>query len=486
MKNVLRAVAIAILLLSFILLANTCSKSSKQLSLSDPIPPLSSDLADAAAKRLAASLRIRSISREDRVVDGDAFVELHRYLETNYPRVHESLQREIINEYSLVYRWEGHDPKANPILFSGHLDVVPVEPGTEELWPHPAYDGRIVDGYIWGRGALDDKVGVLAILEAAERLLEQGFQPAVTHYFLFGHDEENGGDAGAGKISEYLESLGVKAQYLLDEGGAIVENTVPFFERPVALIGIAEKGYVSLRLTVRAAGGHSSTPPSQSAIGILAAAIEKVEAAPLPSRISEPLRHFMRYTAPEMNFMYRMLLSNMWLFGPAITSQMAMEPASNANIRTTTAVTLISGGVKENVLPSESSAVVNFRILPGDEVDDIIEHVEGVVDDERVEITLYGDSTEPSITSPADGPEFEGLQRAVARIYPDAITAPYLTIGGTDARHYGNLTKKRYRFLPVQLDKEDLKRIHGTSERIPVMAYSKAIQFFELLLRNSS
>jgi carboxypeptidase PM20D1 len=365
----------------------------------------------------------------------------------------------------------------------GHLDVVPVEPGTEAAWQHPPFSGAIADGFIWGRGAMDDKFTVVGLMEAAETLLAGGFQPQRTVYFAFGHDEELGGDHGAAAMAAELERRGVRAEFVLDEGGALIERAVPGLSGPLACIGVAEKGSVSVRLEARAAGGHSSAPPRHTAVGKIAAAVAALEREPLPARLSPPVRAMLEFVAPELPLVpYRLIMANLWLFEPFLLRALTSEPATNATVRTSTAATMIGGGIKENVLPASAWAVVNYRILPGDRVESVLTHVRSVVRDPDVEIRPLPGSREPTVVSPANVPAFDLLAKSVRSVFPEAVVAPYLTIGGTDVRHYQRVSTNLYRFMPLVADRSDLARMHGTNERVSVEGYKRGVQFYAALL----
>jgi carboxypeptidase PM20D1 len=404
--------------------------------------------------------------------------------------VHATLTREIVNDYSLLYTWKGTDTNLKPILLLAHMDVVPVDSGTENKWTHPPFAGRISDGYIWGRGTMDDKVSVLGILEAVEELLEGGFQPRRTVYLAFGHDEEVGGKQGAAKIATLLKSRGVELEYTLDEGYAITDGILPGIVAPVAMIGIAEKGYLTLTLTVEEAKandgcGHSSMPPPHTTIGILSIAIQKLEANQMPARITKPVRDLFDYTGPKMNIVSRTAAANLWLFGPVVKYLFAQKPSTNALIRTTTAVTMIKGGTKENVLPCKAEAVVNFRLLPGDSANGVIEHVRRTISDPKVEVRQLRRAWEASPVSDTASPRFETLQQTIHQVFPDVVVAPSLTIGGTDTKYYASLSDASFRFLPLWVKPEDTKRIHGTNERVTVDNYTDIIRFYAQLIRNT-
>jgi carboxypeptidase PM20D1 len=362
--------------------------------------------------------------------------------------------------------------------------VVPVEPGTERSWTHPPFSGAIADGHVWGRGAMDDKAGVLAILEAVEHLLGRGFQPERTILLAFGHDEEVSGVNGARNIAALLRQRGVKPEFILDEGGAIAEGMVEGVEAPIALIGTAEKGYVSVDLVAREKGGHSSMPPTHTAIGRLASVIHRLEENQMPARIDGATRKSFEVLAPEMPFGPRLLLSNLWLFDPVAERVFSGDPAGNSRIRTTTAATIMNAGVKENVLPHEARAVVNFRILPGDSVRSVLEHVRAQAGPEIEVSARQATATEPSPESEVEAPAFRLLQTTIAQVYPGTLVAPNLLGGGTDTKHFQGLSRNVYRFLPVRVRAEDLARFHGTNERIGIENYAGAIRFYVQLIRN--
>lgn len=483
MKKALAVLGLLLLVLVAILLVRTAMARSHQIT-AEPVTDISID-AGAAAERLAAAVRFPTISHEaDGKVEREAFLGLHEHLARSFPLVHSKLTREVVAGYSLLYTWQGRNPQAAPILLMSHQDVVPVEPGTERSWTHPPFSGTIADGYIWGRGAMDDKAGVLGILEAVEHLLGRGFQPERTVLLAFGHDEEISGVNGARNIAALLRQRGVKPEFILDEGGAVAEGMVEGVEAPIALIGTAEKGYVSVDLVARDKGGHSSMPPTHTAIGRLASVIHRLEENQMPARIDGATRKSFEYLAPEMPFGPRLLLTNLWLFDPVAERIFSGDPASNARIRTTTAATIMNAGVKENVLPHEARAVVNFRILPGDSVESVLEHVRAQAGPEVEVSGRQATATEPSPESAVESPTFRLIQTTIAQVYPGALVAPNLLGGGTDTKHFQGLSPNVYRFLPVRIRAEDLARFHGTDERIGVENYAGVVRFYVQLIRN--
>ncbi len=459
-----------------------------------PEIPAAEDIAidkDAAAKRLAQAVRYRTVSHgPNDPVAGEVFHALRDFVARSFPRVHRTLKREIVNDYSLLYTWEGNDPQLKPILLAAHLDVVPVEPGTETNWTHPPFSGDIANGFVWGRGTLDMKHSLMGLLEAVEYLLGQGFKPKRTVYLAFGHDEEIGGAGGAAKIADLLAQRSVRLHFTLDEGSVIVHDIIPGIESPVALIGLAEKGYVTVELAVEldpAKCGHSSMPPRSTAVGKLARAIHRLETNQMPAMLKSPVTEMFEFLAPEVSFGTRMVLANRWLLGPVLLSHLEKNRATNALIRTTTAPTIVDGGVKENVLPCKAMGIVNFRILPGDSTDKVIEHVRNTINDPDITIQKVGEEpSEPSLVSDSDSASFATLLQTVQQIFPDAVVAPSLVIVRTDSRRYTSITENSYRFIPVRMAPEDLARIHGTDERIAVDNYVEIIRFYIRLLRNTA
>ncbi len=318
-------------------------------------------------------------------------------------------------------------------------------------------------------------------------LAREGFQPKRTTYLFFGHDEEVGGRNGAQAMVKRFETEGKQFDWVLDEGGTIAVGIVPGVERPVALIGIAEKGYLTLSLTATAEGGHSSMPPPNTAIGILAAGIARLEAQPLPAAVRGATRHFLAAIAPQMDLPTRTVVANADLLEPLVLRALSGSPRSNATIRTTTAVTMIQAGIKENALPASARAIANFRLLPGDTIEGVTEHVRRAVDDPRIQVEVLSGShaLEPSPESRVDSEGFALLTRTIQEMHPDVVIAPNLVLGGTDARYFRSVSESVYRFGPLRLGADDLKRPHGTNERIDVKDYVDSIHFYVRLLRNA-
>lgn len=442
--------------------------------------------AQAVAARLSQAIQFATVSQQPPVpTDPVPFADFIAWLEKTYPAVQEKLAREILGGRTLLYKWNGKDPAGKPILLTAHYDVVPVIPGTEKDWKHRPFAGVIADGYVWGRGALDDKSAVISMLEAVTFLLAQGYQPRQTIYLSFGHDEELGGDHGAAAVAAHLKAQNVRLAWSLDEGSFVMDGIVPGVPRPVASINTAEKGYLTLVLTARGQGGHSSMPPRETAVGILAQAIVKLQRAPMPGGLDGITAESFGALARYMAFDKRVLFANRWLFGPLIEATLAKSPVSNAMLRTTTAPTMLSGSVKENVLPIEATATVNFRLHPRDAPDAVVTHVKKAIDDERVSVAVRRADPASPLAS-IDSAGYRAIAGAVRRVYGDIGVAPGLTIAGTDSKHYQKVSDNAFRFNPMQITPQDLAGFHGTNERISLENLVRATRFYIELIKSGA
>ncbi|MFI5149663.1 MAG: M20 family peptidase [Bacteroidia bacterium] len=481
--KVVKFLGLTFLVLTAILLIRTMLFPSLQPNIA-PIPRIA--VGDEGVEHLCEAVRFRTVSFDDpSLVDTVSFIHLTDYLLKSYPLATATLHPERINTTNLFYCWKGSDGALKPILLIGHMDVVPAP--DEEKWERPPFSGLQVQGYIWGRGTMDDKVNVISILEAVETLLKEGYKPRRTVYLAFGRDEEVGGQKGACRIVEWMKDKHIRAGFLLDEGMMIARGLVPGIAKDVALIGIAEKGYLSLELDVDAEAGHSSLPPRETAIGILATAVSKLENNPMPAHFCEPVNEFLEHVGPEMPFLSRMAFANRWLFRPVIMSKYESTPAGRSVVRTSTATTEFRSGVKENIIPGHASAVVNFRILPGETSELVIQHVRDVVHDDRVKLKKLGHgNNEPTAVSDYRSEGYSCIRQTIAQTFPGVLISPSLVVAATDARHYAPVADNLYRFIPIIVKPEDLNRIHGLNERIAEEDFRNCIRFFHQLILNAN
>lgn len=484
MKKILLSVAILIVVLVAILFyrANSVFENN-QYQVTESLTPVTLD-ESAVVGRFSQALQIPTISYDDTSkFDHAAFQAFHQHLAQSFPLIHAETQLTKFEDYSMVFHLKGQDPQLKPALFMGHMDVVPVDEQTKDQWLQPPFGGKVVDGVIWGRGAIDDKVSVLALMESLEYFLKQNNLPQRDIYFSFGHDEETGGE-GAIAIAEYFAEQNIQFEFILDEGGVITDGIIPGTTHPIALVGVAEKGFVNLRLTVKGEGGHSSQPPAHTAAGILASAIVNVENNPFDARLEffDLMFDNIGYSMPLSK---RLPLANLWLLEPLVLNTLLKSPSSAASARTTTAVTMLQGSTKSNVLPTIATAVVNFRILPGDTVDSIQAHLEQVIDDSRVTLSIEL-ANEASAVSPTDNIGFKLIESSIRRLDDNVLVTPYLVLGATDSRHFQNLSDNIYRFMMVSLNPDTLKQFHGLNEQIAVQDYLNAIQFYYAMLEQTA
>lgn len=443
--------------------------------------------ADSAAAHLAEAIRFPTISVQEGAIDSAAFLGLHAWLARTYPLVHQRLTRETVAGLSLLYTWPGSDATKAPVVLMGHLDVVPVVPGTESRWAHGPFSVDVADGFVWGRGTLDDKVTVIAILEAIERLLSQGYRPARTVYLAFGHDEEVGGRQGAQAIAQlYRERKLPSPALVLDEGGAVFEGAALGVSGPVAMVGVAEKGFTSLQLSAEGEGGHSSTPPQETHIGRIARAVIRLQEDQFPARLDGATQALMETLAPLLPFGRRMVVGNLWLFRPVVKETMLAQPQTAAMLRTTTAPTIFRAGAKDNVLPPDARAVVNFRIRPGETVDGVIARVKRVIADSLVRVQAIGFRTDPSPISDYTSSAFTTVAATIRQTLGTTapLVAPYLVLGGTDARYWSPMSRNVFRFNPFPFEPDAMTRAHGTNERMPVNGFADGVRYYIQLVRN--
>ncbi|MCO6452581.1 MAG: M20 family peptidase [Caldilineales bacterium] len=433
------------------------------------------------AEHLAASVRCQTVPLDDAgTPDPEAFRQLHQMLAETYPLVHQRLKREIIGGYSLLYTWQGSRADLEPVMVMAHQDVVSADP---DGWTHPPFEGKIVDGFIWGRGTLDIKNQLIGIMEAAEALLRQGYRPERTILFGLGHDEETGGVNGCRVMGQVLKERGVHLAGIVDEGGGISAGLAAGVRGAVALIGVSEKGYLTVEFTVQGQAGHSSTPPPQTAIGILARALARLEAHPMPTHLRRlrPMYHGIGIAAP---LYIQVPFANVWLFGPLLKRWLQRNPEMNASMRTTTALTIVRGGVEDNTIPPEASAIVNFRLLPGDSIADVLWHAKQVIDDDRVHFKpVEGKFNEALPISPHKGPAYESLSKVIRQVFDNPPVAPFIMLGGTDCQHFVPVCDHIYRFTALMMDESFRGLEHGIDERIPINGMANMVTFYSQLMQ---
>ena len=487
MRTLFKLLALALIGLLVAVGVKTALLPSRQLAVPAEAPAAVD--AQAVAQRLGGAVRFKTLSTLDAVQPAAAeFDGLHAHLQASFPKAHAALAREVVGGHTLVYTWAGTDPKAPGIGLLAHQDVAPVAPGTEGDWQQPPFSGAVTGGFIWGRGAWDDKGNLMSMFEAVEGLLAAGFRPRQSVYLILGHDEEVGGPHGALEVARLFKQRGIRLDFAIDEGLLIIDGVLKGLSRPAALVGVAEKGFVTLLLTATATPGHSSMPPAvpeQSAIGMLSAALARLERQPMKATIDGVPREMFETLAPEMGGLYRVLLSNLWLLEPLIGHELLKAPSTAAMLRTTTALTVFNAGNAENVMPGRAKASVNFRMAPGDSSDVVVAHARRVIDNPAITIEKAPWVSEASRVASTDANGYRLIHKTIRQLHPDVVVAPGMMLGGTDSRHFESVAETIYKFSPVRATSEDLKRFHGTNERISIANYVELIQFYRQLLVNS-
>ena len=436
-------------------------------------------MTDRVVGKLQTLVRIPTVSfRDPAQIDTAAFDSFVAELEQQFPLLHERLELTRVHTHGLLFRWPGRDA-SRPVVLMAHIDVVPVD--EDAPWQHPPFGADIVDGAIWGRGTLDDKGCLVGICEAVERLLEDGFTPAQDVWLSFGADEEVGGPSAPDAVKE-LVRRGVRPWFVLDEGGAVAHQAFPGVEPPVAVIGVTEKGTTTLELTVEGRGGHASTPARMGPTARLARAILRLEKHPLPASTPAPTLELMERLAPHAPRLLKPLMANASRVRPLLTRALiAAGPESAAMTRTTIAVTTLSGAPAHNVIASTARAGVNVRVMVGDTVADVLDHMRKTIDDDRVRVDVV-EANEPSPVSPYDDEAFRLLEGTIAEVFPDAVPSPYVMMAATDSRFFTGISDRVYRYAPFRMTKAQRESIHSYDEHIGVDDFVAGIGWYQRLI----
>ncbi|MBN1501729.1 MAG: M20 family peptidase [Spirochaetes bacterium] len=474
--TVASAVLFTVLFITAIIILNTLKLSRKKTYVSDPENP-DIDISRAAEK-LSEAVKIPTISYADKSrIDFSRLVEYRNLLKKMFPLLHDALEQTIINDYSLIYKWQASDPSGKPILLMSHMDVVPVEESTADDWTYAPFSGRIKDGYVWGRGAIDTKVTMISIMESIELLIEKGHVPDRDIYLAFGHDEEIHGFNGGKKIAEYFKEHNVRFEFTIDEGGIITNDSITGVNGMVALVGIGEKGYADLKISVEADGGHASMPSGITALGQLAKVIANLEKHQMKPSLQKPVIYFLKSIAPYMKISSRIIIANLWIFKPLFMKIFLKSKTGNALLRTTTAVTMANAGSAPNVLPQKAYIIVNHRIAPHENIDTLLNHIKSVNKNIPLEIEILKGNN-PSKISGIGSSGFNKIAEALHILFKDVIVAPYLVMAATDSRYMEEVSDDVYRFAPILLSRDEISSIHSTNERISVENIKNCIMFF--------
>lgn len=440
-------------------------------------------LSEKSIEKLVRVIQLKTVSFSDKtLIDMNEHRKFNSYLKENFPLVHKHMEKTALNDFAYIFKWKGKNSKTKPILFMAHFDVVPAQ---TEGWKHDPFSGDIEDGKLWGRGTLDTKNSLVAIMESAEILLTEEFEPERTIYFAFGGDEEIMGLEGAIKTVDFLQGKGIHFEWVIDEGSIIAKDMISMTAKPLSLIGIAEKGFANILLSAAGTGGHSAMPPEHTASGHVARAVTRMEEKPFPPTLSGTVSLFLKALIPHTGFLTAVVLSNLWLFRHVVKQIFIKSPVTAAMVRTTQAATVMKGSTKDNILPDKAEAIVNVRIMPGDTTKKVLKRVKNIVRDKSVQVSFLDNKyvSNPVKESDINGHGYKLIEEAIEAVYPNTVVAPFLVTAATDSRHFENITDNIYRFSPMMLTPVDLKTIHGINESISLENFGRMIRFFIVMMK---
>lgn len=443
--------------------------------------------------RFKDALNIPTISYQVHRYEPVQLEKLINFIQLSFPTIHNAqfVRKETVANYTLIYTIEGSNPKLRPYLLTSHLDVVPV---VRSKWSSEPFEAIVKnDGYIYARGTIDAKHLLMSMLEALEYMLIKNFRPERSFYLVFGHDEEISGIEGAQTVARVLQqriklSGWDKLEYILDEGNIISTTKFPGIDANIGLIGVCEKGYLTVKLSVTGSHGHASLPPAETAITKLSSVVGKFHAHLLPSFLGKGVeKEMIEVFAAHASWPHKLLYANLWLFKPVFEYIFSSDPSMNALIRTSTAVTLIGGGTKENVLPDSATAYINHRIHPHQSIEEVVEFDRRIVNDPTILVEPATHSREPSPIAPfcEDCYGFQLIKQSVLQVYPGTVVVPSTFLAASDSRWYTNLTNSIYKFSAIAVHLDEMKRFHGHDERISLKNYENLINFYHHLIQNS-
>lgn len=477
------ALAVVILIIAIVAIRTALMPSGIEGS---PVKPDIAERLQAIDEQVIAHRLSKAVSFPTEIydtgpADSTSFLQLHTWLEETYPVAHQVMDREVISELSLLYRWPGQSD-CLAIGFVSHLDVVPVEEGTIEEWTYPPFEGVVADGFVWGRGAIDTKDNMIAAMEAVERLASRGFRPACDVYFLFGHDEETGGQNGAAVMAGELKNRGVRFAWLLDEGGGLGADWSGRIDPPQARVGVSHQGYANLKLTARAEGGHSASGVERTAISQLTDALAALADSPMPGGLEGVAREGLIRQAAGGKLNHRVMAANLWLFEPLAEHMLESRPGTRGQIRTFMAPTVIEGGVKANVLPQYASAIVNARLHFRNTPEDVLNHVQKITTPFGVEVELFGVHGSASNPTSAESPAFRGLENILREIHGPMRVVPTFMNGATDSHYYADIAESLFNHEGILWGKDASRGYHDTDERLMTKYLPHAVLMHELLI----
>lgn len=480
---VIASIVLGLLAVLVLVMAVKTRKNKRQPNSSPVIELLQLDV-NKLAEHLSGMIRIQTVTaaKEQDVACG-FLLQFHDYLKQTYPLAHRTLEREAVNTYSLLYRWKGKDVHKKPFMLTAHMDVVPVDESSLHKWKYPPFSGEIADGYVWGRGSLDCKGQLANIFESVEYLLAQGFSPERDIYIALGHDEESMGEMGAQKIAALLSERGVRLEFVLDEGGAVINGADIGIDGLIGAVGVAEKRCMYIRLMAESAGGHASAPPKRTAVGDVARAIAALEKHPFRPVLSEVLRETLESIGGYVKFPFNAVLSNTWIMKPLLLAGLSMIPVGAAMTRTTTAATMMKGSSAMNALAEKAEVIISVRMLPGQSAEDALARISKIAG-KRVKVEIVREYTSCGVSSVTSS-AYRMISQTIETAFPGSKVMPFLTLPVTDSRWYVNVADDIYRFEPHRSLIEDGMTIHAAGERLRFDSLREGTEFFIRLIQNA-
>lgn len=443
--------------------------------------PVNESLAKTYAEKLGKMIQVKTLSYDPDENNIEPFIKLKETMRELFPNVFKSMTIKEFEGEPILLHWKGKKSDKAIVLMS-HLDVVGVD---EDKWDEEPFSGKIIDGEIYGRGTLDTKSTVFAFYQTCENLIKEGYTPDNDVYLFSSTDEETSGP-GAAKAVDYLKRKNIQPFLVLDEGGAIVSNGLPTVKKPLAMVGIIEKGYANIKFSAKSLGGHSSTPPKNTPIARLSAFINDVENHfPLKTKMIPEVKSIFKTAAPYMKGIYRFLFGNMWLFKPLIVWMLPkLSPYGRALLSTTIAFTMIKGSDQENVIPSNAYVIANIRTHPIQNVEESFQSLKTIANKYDIEAKILK-SREASPMTNIEGDAYQYLSKIITKVFPDTQTSPYVMLGGTDCRFFNEISDGALRFSPIRMDNKELSKMHGHNESIRITTLVEAVDFYKEVIKNN-
>ncbi|MBQ3383737.1 MAG: M20/M25/M40 family metallo-hydrolase [Erysipelotrichaceae bacterium] len=430
-----------------------------------------------ALKRFQNMLRKKTIWPRDAEPDYGEFRSFLPMLKKDYPEVFKALEVNIINDYGILLKWKGSSDK-KPVVLMAHYDVVAVD---EAGWDHEPFGAEVVDGSIYARGTSDTKCIIAGLLEAVDYQLAHGYVPERDIYFSFTNNEETGGPTTPA-IVRWFEENNIVPWFVLDEGGAIINDAPLGVKDEFAMIGVSEKGVVNITLKAKGLGGHSSTPSTKTdSTYKLVRAINRLNADPFKKHLHPVTEKLLGIYGSHSSFLYKFIFGNMWLFRPIVMKVLESNKETAAMISTTAALTQLKGAPAVNIIPPVAEAGYSVRIAPGDTIDSCLAHFRQVINDPDVELSHEG-GVEASPVSPIDNSAYRLIQKVVYESYSEVYCCPYIQNGATDSRNFHRIYPNVYRFAMFRMSGAERQAIHGNNESIRVSSYYEGISAYINLL----